>query len=136
MFWLFRTFREFKLMRCSWRRFHGLELLQLGLAVEHSWDVSFETPDMSAATALSSRSTTPDTPATLTRGATTQERASHNALLCPVCQLLSQARIGVLSQGSGVFLLSTPLPVLYEAACPPTGLVLTASAPRAPPFFL
>jgi hypothetical protein len=84
-------------------------LVQLVLAVEHTWDVSREATAASAALASQQPSTGPgDTRATF-KAVKVQRRASHDPLLCPVCQLLSQAKIGITSHGPGIFLLQTSL---------------------------
>ena len=111
-------------------------LVQLALAVEHTWDVSIEATVASAALASQQPSTGPgDTRATF-KAVKVQRRASHDPLLCPVCQLLSQAKIGITSHGPGVFSLQASFTFLLGSTFPGSGIDLAASAPRAPPYFL
>jgi hypothetical protein len=111
-------------------------LVQLALAVEHTWEVSIEATAASAALASQQSSTGPgDTRATF-KAVKVQRRASHDPLLCPVCQLLSQAKIGLTSHSPGIFLLQTSLTVLLGSACHSSGIDLAASVPRAPPYLL
>jgi hypothetical protein len=111
-------------------------LVQLALAVEHTWEVSIEATAASAALASQQPSADPgDTRATF-KAVKVQRRASHDPLLCPVCQLLSQAKIGLTSHGSEIFLLQTSFTFLLGSACHRSGIDLAASVPRAPPYLL
>jgi hypothetical protein len=111
-------------------------LVQLVLAVEHTWDVSREATAVSAALASQQPSTCPgDTRATF-KAVNVQRRASHDPLLCPVCQLLSQAKIGLTSHGPGIFLLQTSFTFLLGSAFHSSSIDLAASLPRAPPYLL
>ena len=111
-------------------------LVQLALAVEHTWEVSIEATAASAALASQQPSTGPGDTRALFRAATVQRRMSHDPLLCPVCQLLSQAKNGITLQGPGVFLLPTSFAFLLGSAFHGSGIDLAASVPRAPPYFL
>lgn len=111
-------------------------LVQLALAVEHTWEVSLEVPAASAALAAQPASTGPGDTEAIIKAATVQRRALHNPLLCPVCQLLFQAKSGIPSHGPGVFLLQTSLTFLLDAVLHSSGIDLAASVPRAPPSFL
>jgi hypothetical protein len=111
-------------------------LVQLALAVEHTWDVSIEATAASAALASQQPSTGHgDTRATF-KAVKVQRRASHDPLLCPVCQLLFQAKIGITSHGPGIFPLQTSFTFLLGSACHSSGIDLAASVPRAPPYLL
>jgi hypothetical protein len=111
-------------------------LVQLVLAVEHTWDVSREATAVSAALASQQPPTGPgDTRATF-KAVKVQRRASHDPLLCPVCQLLCQAKIGLTSHGPGIFLPHTSFTFLLGSAFHSSSIDLAASLPRAPPYFL
>jgi hypothetical protein len=111
-------------------------LVQLALAVEHTWEVSIEATAASAALASQRSSTGPGDTRVIVKTATVPRRASHDPLLCPVCQLLFQAKIGITSHGPGVFLHQTSFAFLLDAAFHSSGIDLAASVPRAPPSFL
>src|SRR6185295_12530545 len=68
-------------------------LVQLALAVEHTWEVAIEATAASAALASQQPSTGPGDTRAIFKAAPVQRRASHDPLLCPVCHLLSQAKI-------------------------------------------
>src|SRR2546429_964240 len=111
-------------------------LVQLALAVEHTWEVSIEATAAAAALTSQQPATGPgDTRATF-KAVKAQRRASHDPLLCPVCQLLSQAKIGITSHGPGVFLLPISSAFLLGSPFYSSDLDLATSAPRAPPYFL
>ena len=111
-------------------------LVQLALAVEHTWEVSIEASAASAALASQQPSTGPGDTRALFKAVTVQRRTSHDPLLCPVCQLLSQAKNGIASHGPGVFLLQTSFTFLLGSTFHGSGIDLAASVPRAPPYFL
>jgi|KBSSwiStaDraftv2_1062776.scaffolds.fasta_scaffold596033_2 hypothetical protein len=111
-------------------------LVQLGLAVEHTWEVSIEATAASAALVSQQPPTDPGDARAISKMATVQCRASHDPLLCPVCQLLSQAKISITSHGPGVFLLQTSFAFLLASASHSSGIDLAASVPRAPPYLL
>ena len=70
-------------------------LVQLALAVEHTWEVSREATAASAVLASQLSSTGPGDTRAIFKAVTVQRRAPHDPLLCSVCQLLSQAKIGI-----------------------------------------
>jgi hypothetical protein len=111
-------------------------LVQLALAVEHAWDVSIEATAPSVALASQQSSTGPGDTRAIFKAVKGQRRASHDPLLCPVCQLLSQAKSGITSHGPGIFLLHTSFTFLLGSACHSSGIDLAASVPRAPPYLL
>jgi hypothetical protein len=111
-------------------------LVQLALAVEHTWEVSRQATAVSAVLAAQLSSTGPGDTRAIVKAVTVQRRTPHDPLLCSVCQLLSQAKIGIHSHGPGVFLLRTNLAFLLSAAFHGSGIDLAASVPRAPPSFL
>jgi len=111
-------------------------LVQLALAMEHTWDVSIEATAASVALASQQPSTGHGDPRASFKAVKVQHRASHDPLLCPVCQLLSQAKIGMTSHGPGVFLLPVSSALLLGSPFYRSDLDLAASAPRAPPSFL
>jgi hypothetical protein len=111
-------------------------LVQLALAVEHTWEVSLEASTASAAlTSLQPATGAADTRA-LFKAEKGQRRASHDPLLCSVCQLLSQAKIGIAPHGPGIFPLQTSFTFLLGSTCHGSGIDLAASVPRAPPYLL
>ena len=111
-------------------------LVQLVLAVAHTWEVSIEATAASAALALQRLATgTGDTTA-ISKAATVPRRQPHDPLLCPVCQLLSQAKNGIAPHGPGVSLLQTGFTLLLGSTFHSSGIDLAASVPRAPPYFL
>ena len=111
-------------------------LVQLALAVGHTWEVSLEATAASAALASQQPSTGPgDTRATF-KAVKVQRRAPHNPLLCLVCQLLSQANIGLTSHSPGIVLPHTSFTFPLGSASHGSGIDLAASAPRAPPYLL
>ena len=111
-------------------------LVQLALAVEHTWEVSREATAASAALASQQPSTGPGDTRTICKTVTVQRRASHDPLLCPVCQLLSQAKHGIAPYGPGIFPLQTSFTFLLGSTCHSSGIDLAASVPRAPPYLL
>ena len=111
-------------------------LVQLALAVEHTWEVSREATAVSAVLAAQLSSTGPGDTRAIVKAVAVQRRTPHDPLLCSVCQFLSQAKIGMHSHGAGVCLLQTTLTFLLDAAFHGSGIDLAASVPRAPPFFL
>jgi len=111
-------------------------LVQLALAVEHTWDVSIEATAASAALAAQQPATGSGDTRAVFKAVKGQRRASHDPLLCSVCQLLSQAKIGITSHGPGIFLLQASFTVLLGSACHSSGIDLAASVPRAPPYLL
>ena len=111
-------------------------LIQLALAVEHSWEVSLEVTAASAALTAQLPAIGPGDSRVVVRTATVQRRASHDPLLCPVCQLLSQAKIGITSHDTGMFFLQTSVTFLLESAFHSSGIDFAASVPRAPPYLL
>jgi len=111
-------------------------LVQLALAVEHAWDVSIEATAASAALASQQPSTGSGDTRALFKAVKVQRRASHDPLLCPVCQLLSQAKIGIAPHGPGIFSLQTNFTFLLGSTFHGSGLDLAASVPRAPPYLL
>jgi len=107
-------------------------IAQLALAVAHTWEVAVDAATSTArAVQKDARGAT-----AIAKVATVPRRASHDPLLCPVCQLLSQARNGIAPHGPGVFPLQTSFTVLLGSAFHSSGIDLAASAPRAPPYFL
>jgi hypothetical protein len=111
-------------------------LVQLALVVEHTWEVSIEATTAAAALAVQQPSPGPgDTRATF-KTVKVQRRASHDPLLCPLCQLLSQTQSGLTSQRPGMFQLQTSWTVLLGSALHCPVIDLAASVPRAPPYLL
>jgi hypothetical protein len=133
--------RPWQANRTGLRRLEALCCLliitaQLALVVAHSWEVSVEewaigvTPvsqaflkDATGATAISKAATVP-------------RRNAHHPLLCPVCQLLSQARHGLAPQDPGIFLSQNSFAFLLGSTFHGSGIDLAASVPRAPPYLL
>src|SRR5262245_3380264 len=111
-------------------------LLQLVLAVEHAWDVSIEDTAASAALASQQPATGSGDTRALFKTVKGQRRVSHDPLLCPVCQLLSQAKIGIAPHGPGIFPLQTGFTFLLGSTFHGSGIDLAASGPRAPPYLL
>ena len=108
-------------------------IAQLAFAVAHSWEVAVDTAATSATHAIQKDATGAPV---IAKAATVPRRTSHDPLLCPVCQLLSQARNGIAPHGPGVALFQTGLTVLLSSSFHSSGIDLAASAPRAPPYFL
>ena len=108
-------------------------IAQLVFAVAHSWEVAVD-----AAAASATRAVQKDAgdATAIAKVATVPRRASHDPLLCPVCQLLSQARNGIAPHGPGVFPLQTSFTVLLGSAFHSSGIDLAAAVPRAPPYLL
>ena len=111
-------------------------LVQLALAVEHTWEVAIEATAASAALASQPPATGPGDTRAIFKAVKAQRRASHDPLLCPVCQLLSQAKIGITSHGPGIFLLPISSAFLLGSPFYSSDLDLAASGPRAPPYLL
>ncbi len=123
------------------RRLHALFCLltiitQLALAMAHSWEVPIEAAGISATCAFQAFLKDTRNAQAISKAATVLRRASHDPLLCPVCQFLSQAKNGITPHGPGVFLLQTSFTLLLGSAFYRSGIDLAASAPRAPPYFL
>src|SRR5437867_240152 len=111
-------------------------MAQLALVVAHSWEVSIEEGAISATRV--SRAFLKDArgaPA-IAKAAIVPRRNAHDPLLCPVCQLLSQAKNGLAPHGPGLCLLQTSFTVLLGSSFHSAALDLAVSAPRAPPYFL
>jgi len=111
-------------------------LAQLALAVAHTWEVSIEAAAASAALAgqrspSGSGDTTP-----IFKAAAAPRRGSHDSLLCTICQFFSQAKHGITSHNTGVFLLETSFACRLSSSFHGSDLDLTVSAPRAPPSLL
>jgi hypothetical protein len=111
-------------------------MVQLVLAVEHTWEVSIEATAASVALASQPPAIDSGNSKATVKAATGQRRASHNPLLCPVCQFLSQTKIGVTSHGAAIFLRQTSFAFLPGSTFHSSGIDLAASVPRAPPYFL
>jgi len=111
-------------------------LVQLALAVEHAWDVSIEATAASAALASQQPPTGSGDTRAIFKAVKSQRRASHDPLLCSVCQLLSQAKIAITSHGPGIFPLQTGFTFLLGFTFHGSGIDLAASVPRAPPYLL
>ena len=133
--------RPWQASRAGLRRLEALLCLliiaaQLALVVAHSWEGFFE--EGAVATAPVSRAFLTDAPGAtaLAKAATIPRRNAHDALLCPVCQLLSQARHGLAPHDPGIFFSQTSLTAFLSSSCPRSHLALAISAPRAPPSFL
>src|SRR6267378_3365773 len=67
-------------------------LVQLALAVEHTWEVSIEATAASAALALQPPPTGARDSAAISKAATVSRRGPHDPRFCPICQFLSQAK--------------------------------------------
>jgi len=106
------------------------------LYVEHTWEVSIEATAASAALAAQPPAIDPGNSKAVVKAVTGQHRASHNPLLCPVCQFLSQTKIGIMSHGPEICLLQTSFAFLPGSTFHFSGIDLAASVPRAPPYFL
>jgi len=111
-------------------------LVQLALAVEHTWEVSLEASAASAALTSQQPATGSADARALFKAVKGQRRASHDPLLCSVCQLLSQAKIGIAPHGPGIFPLQTGFTFLLGFTFHGSGIDLAASVPRAPPYLL
>ena len=108
-------------------------MAQLVLVVAHNWEGSVEEGTLSVTRV--SRAFLKDargTPA-IAKAATVPRRTAHDPLLCPVCQLLSQAKSGLAPHGPGIFLLPTSFTVLPGSSLSRFALDLAAPAPRDPP---
>lgn len=120
----------------AWRRIEALVCLltivaQLALAVVHSGEVSLEAVTTSPCHALAQD----DAHTTaLSKAPASIRQGSHNPLLCPVCQLVAQARYGMAPHGSTVWLLPTRFVVSPQTTFQQASLHLAVAAPRAPPF--
>ena len=61
-------------------------------------------------------------------------RKTHDAFLCPVCQLLSQARQSLRPTGPGIVLCATGIMLSPVPDPPPLAPALATASPRAPPY--
>ncbi len=111
-------------------------MAQLALIVAHSWEMPVEAVALSVTRAFHALPTGPGDAMALSQGATASRRWLHDPLLCPVCQMLSQAKNGIAPHGPGVVLLQTSFALLLGSAFHRSSLDLAVSAPRAPPYFL
>jgi hypothetical protein len=111
-------------------------MAQLALVMAHSWEVPVDAGAMSATRAFQAFLKDTGSTTAITKVATVPRRNAHDPLLCPVCQLLSQARHGLAPHSPGISLLQTSFTVLLGSAFHSSELDLAASAPRAPPYFL
>jgi hypothetical protein len=108
-------------------------IAQLALAITHSWEVAIDAAATSTTRAF--QKDAGDATA-IVKVATVPRRTSHDPLLCPVCQLLSQTKNGMAPHGPGVVLLQTRFTVLLDSAFYSSGLDHAAAVPRAPPYLL
>jgi len=108
-------------------------IAQLVFAVAHSWEVAVDAAATSATRAFQKDATGATT---IAKAATAPRRVSHDPLLCPVCQLLSQAKNGMAPHGPGVALFQTRFTVLLGSSFHSPGLDHAAAVPRAPPYLL
>ena len=100
--------------RTVWHRLEALLCLliimaQLALMVAHSWEVFFD--EGAVATTRVSRAFLTDATGTPTilKAAIVPRRNAHDPLLCPTCQLLAQAKNGLMPHGPEVSLPETSL---------------------------
>jgi hypothetical protein len=110
-------------------------LAQLALAVAHTWEVAVEAA-ASAAHALQRLPADTGDTTTVAKASTVSRREPHNPLLCPICQILSQAKHGLVPHRPEMGLLHTSVTVLLGSAFHSSILDLAASVPRAPPYSL
>jgi hypothetical protein len=110
--------------------------VQLALVVGHSWEVFVE--EGAVAIAQGSRAFLQDATgaAAISKAATIPRRHAHDSLLCPVCQLLSQARHGLAPHDPGIVFSQTSFMALLGSSYHSSQLDLAVSAPRAPPSCL
>jgi len=111
-------------------------MAQLALIVAHSWEMPVESVALSVTRAFHALPTGTGDAMALSKVATASRRWLHDPLLCPVCQMLSQAKNGIAPHGPGVVLLQTSFALLLGSAFHRSSLDLAVSAPRAPPYFL
>ncbi len=109
---------------------------QLALAVVHSWEVALEAVEAPVLLAPQPSSTDTSREPGLTTAPTVSPRRAHDALLCAVCQLVSQVKHGCALAHVGVVLAQTSCPLLSDALAHNPGLDLAIAAPRAPPHCL
>ena len=111
-------------------------MVQLVLVVAHSWEVALE--EGAIAVPRASRALLADATAAtaLSKAATSPRRNAHDPLLCPVCQLLAQAKNGLAPPDPGIVVSQTSFVVPLRSSCARADLALSLSAPRAPPSFL
>jgi hypothetical protein len=110
-------------------------MLQFVLVVAHTWEVPFETLASPVALTFYAPPTSAGHTTALSAVAIAPRRVSHDPLLCPVCQLLSQARNGILQCGPKVSLPQANFVFVLLWLPPLFGPDLSASVPRAPPSF-
>ena len=108
-------------------------IAQLAFAVAHSWEIPVDAAALSASRAFQKDATGATA---IAKAATVPRRASHDPLLCPVCQLLSQARNGIAPHGPGVALCQIRFTVLLSSSFHSSGIDHAAAVPRAPPYLL
>jgi len=76
----------------------------------------------------------PELPTTLATTTDVPHEKSHNSLVCPVCQILSQTRHALVSTGASIALVYHSVTYVLGCTLRHTAPDLTASAPRAPPL--
>ena len=111
-------------------------MAQLALVMAHSWEVPVDAVAIPATRAFQALLKDTGRTTVIAKVATVPRRNAHDPLLCPVCQLLSQARYGLAPHSPGISLLQTSFTVFLGSAFHSSELDLAASAPRAPPYFL
>ena len=108
-------------------------IAQLVFAVAHSWEVPVDAAATSATRTFQKDATGAPV---IAKVATVPRRVSHDPLLCPVCQLLSQAKNGIAPHGPGVALCQTRFTVLLISSFHSSGLDHAAAVRRARPYLL
>ena len=111
-------------------------MAQLALVVAHSWEVPVDAAAMSATRAFQAFLKDARGATAIAKVATVPRRNAHDPLLCPVCQLLSQAKNGIAPHSPGIFPLQTSFTFLLGSTFHDSGIDLAASVPRAPPYRL
>src|SRR2546428_256414 len=111
-------------------------MAQVALVVTHSWEMPVEAVALAVTRALHTLPTGTGDAMALSKAATASRRWLHDPLLCPICQILSQARNGIAPHSPRVVLLQTSFALFLGSTFHSSSLDLAASAPRAPPFFL
>ena len=106
----------------------------LALQVAHTGDILLNVAASPAAGAFQRPPHSAGVMSALASVASGSPYKTHDAFLCPVCQLLSQARHSLMPIGPGVVLYTTSTMLSPIPDLPPLAPELTTATPRAPPY--
>ena len=109
-------------------------MVLLALQVAHTGDILLNVAVSPAAVAFQRPLHSAGVMSALASAASGLPYKTHDASLCPVCQLLSQAQHSLMPTGPGVVLGATGATLILVPGLPTLAPELATAAPRAPPY--